>query len=152
MSYASIAPYGQYTPGMMNYLPQNMVQGPGSQSPSMIPVTPGGLGSVFAGGVPAVGTSGGGGIFGGMNGLEIGQLGLSGLQTLGSLWGAWQSSKIAKKQLRLSEKFGMANLANQISSYNTSLEDRIRSRAATEGRDASYAENYLAEHKLKEVK
>lgn len=80
--------------------------------------------------------------------IPTAQLALSGLGTLGSLWGAFQSAKMAKKQFRYTKDVTENNLANQIKSYNTSLEDRIRSRAAVEGMSPEMAQQYLDRNRL----
>lgn len=54
--------------------------------------------------------------------------GLQGLATIGNLWGAFQGNKLARKQLSLATDAYNTNLTNQIKSYNTQLEDRIRGR------------------------
>ena len=75
------------------------------------------------------------------------KLGLGGIQTLGALWNAFQKNKIAKESLSLQRKAFETNLANQTQNYNTSLEDRIRARYATEGRSGE-ANAYIAKHRL----
>ncbi len=51
-----------------------------------------------------------------------------GLQTIGNLYMAWQQNKLAKDSLQLQRDNYETNLANQTTSYNNSLEDRIRGR------------------------
>lgn len=91
------------------------------------------------------GTDGLGGNIWGKGGMA--SMALGGLQTLGTLWGAFQQNKLAKKSLKLQESAYKTNLANSTKVYNTALEDRIRARYATEGRsgeaDAKIAENRL---------
>lgn len=70
--------------------------------------------------------SGGGSDFG-WNSAAL-QTGLQGLATLGNLWGAYQGNKLARKQFSAAQDAYNTNVTNQIKSYNTSLEDRIRSR------------------------
>lgn len=70
--------------------------------------------------------SGGGSDFG-WNNATLGTA-FKGLATLGSLWGAFQGNKLARKQFSAAQDAYNTNVTNQIKSYNTSLEDRIRSR------------------------
>jgi hypothetical protein len=88
------------------------------------------------------GMMGGGGGGGGLNAV----LGI--VQTLGGLWNSFQQHKIAREQLSLARETFETNLANQTQTYNTALEDRIRSRYHTEGREAGAADDYLSEHSL----
>lgn len=76
------------------------------------------------------------------------QLGMQGIGTLGNLWGAWQSSKLAKDQLNFTKSMANANLNNQIKSYNTALEDRSRSRAVAEGQTSAEAQAYVDRNRL----
>ncbi len=66
----------------------------------------------------------------GGSGMGTLQTGLQGLATIGNLWGAFQGNKLARKQLSLATDAYNTNLTNQIKSYNTQLEDRIRGRHA----------------------
>lgn len=86
---------------------------------------------------------------GGMNLMQGAQLGLGGLQTLANLWMGFKANKLARDQFNFTKKTTEANMANTISSFNTALEDKIRSRAYVEGRPDGYADSYLDKHKLK---
>lgn len=81
--------------------------------------------------------------------MDTAKLGLGGLQTIGSIWNAWEAQKLAKKQFAFQKDVTETNLRNQIQSYNTTLEDRSRSRAATEGQDAATAQSYVDNNRLK---
>lgn len=76
------------------------------------------------------------------------KMGLSGLNTLGNLWGAWQSNKLARDQLNFTKNVTNTNLNNSIQSYNTSLEDRARARAAMEGQTDAQAQTYIDKNRL----
>lgn len=89
---------------------------------------------------------GGGGMFGGGGGGLNAVLGI--VSTLGGLWSAFQQHKIAKEQLALARETWETNLANQTQTYNTALEDRIRSRYHTQGQSQGEADSYLKEHSL----
>jgi hypothetical protein len=131
---------GGSTSGGLNYFPPapNMNSGLASVIGTG---KPGGLGDVGG-----IGNSG--------HGFNIGtaQLALGGLQTIGALWNAWQANKLAKQQFNFQKDFANANLANQIKSYNTALEDRSRSRAFTEGQDAATAQAYVDHNRLADRK
>lgn len=108
-----------------------------------------GASTTFPGMPGAGGVTGGnsGGFFGG-SGIDVAKLALGGLSTIGSLWTAWQANKLAKDQFKFTKDITNANLANQISAYNTSLEDKARSRSAQENQAPGTAEAYIAGHKL----
>lgn len=74
---------------------------------------------------------------------------LQGLSTVGNLWGAYQGNKMARKQLALSTDAYNTNLTNQIKSYNTQLEDRVRGRhSPTNAAGQAKADAYIAANKL----
>lgn len=87
-------------------------------------------------------------------GFELGfnaptlQMGLQGLNTLGNLWGALQSTKLAREQLNFTKNITNTNLNNSIKSYNTALEDRARSRGFTQGQSDTDINNYIAANRL----
>lgn len=80
--------------------------------------------------------------------LDTAKLALSGLGTIGNLWAAFQAQKLAKKQFDFTKRITETNLANQVQSYNTTLEDRGRSRAFTEGQNAADAQSYIDKNRL----
>jgi hypothetical protein len=100
---------------------------------------------------PTTPMAGGGNFFRGPDGSwntnNIGMI-LGGIQSLGSLWNSFQQNKLARESLGLQKKAFKTNLANQRQTYNTALEDRIRSRYAYEGRSDQDAEKYLEKNRL----
>jgi hypothetical protein len=80
--------------------------------------------------------------------LDTAKLALSGLGTIGNLWAAFQAQKLAKKQFNFTKQITETNLANQVQSYNTTLEDRGRSRAFAEGQSAVDAQTYIDKNRL----
>lgn len=80
--------------------------------------------------------------------LGTGQLALSGLSSLANIWGALQQNTLAKDQFKLQKDVLNTNLNNQIQSYNTSLEDRMNARGASEGRSAEYTADEIARRRL----
>lgn len=83
----------------------------------------------------------------GMN-IPTFQLGLSGLSTLGSLWGAYQSSKLANQQFDYTKSITDKNLANQTQTYNTALTDKATARASMEGWSDAETQDYINKNKL----
>ena len=80
--------------------------------------------------------------------IGTGQLALGGVSALTNLWGANKQMKLAEDQFDFTKKIATTNLNNQVKSYNTALEDRIRSRAAVEGSSSAEAEAYLNKNRL----
>lgn len=75
--------------------------------------------------------------------------GFKGLATLGNLWGAFQGNKLARKQFSAAQDAYNTNVTNQIKSYNTSLEDRIRSRYVHDDKAGqAEATRQIEKHKL----
>lgn len=97
---------------------------------------------------PNTGANNRGGFLGGIGGIEgLGTI-MQGIGSLGQIWSSLQAVRLAREQLNFQREAYQTNLANQTQSYNTALEDRIRSRYFTEGRGAEAVESYLAEHSL----
>ena len=80
--------------------------------------------------------------------LPTANLALGGIQTIGNLWNAWEQRKLAQEQFKFQKGVTETNLKNQIASYNTTLEDRSRSRAHTEGQDQATADAYVSKNRL----
>ena len=82
--------------------------------------------------------------------MPTGKLLLNGLGTLGQLWTGFQGAKLAKKSFEHTRDITNANLNNQISSYNTAIEDRARARFVGEGRGENSAQEreYVARNRL----
>lgn len=83
----------------------------------------------------------------GMN-LPTVQLGLQGLGTLGSLWGSFQSNKLARDSFNFQKDFAQKNLANSIKSYNTALIDRATSRGFVQGDSQEKTQQYINDNKM----
>lgn len=87
-------------------------------------------------------------------GLALGTL--QGISALLGGFGALNQNKMAKKQLNLArdqfnfqKDFANRNYANELSAFNTAMEDRINARAAQEGRDQTYVNDYLNRNQLR---
>lgn len=126
-----------------------------AQAPWQVPALfdPGNLADGFdfglkSGSLPQIGQKSG--FLGDIGGLDAMKLALSGIGTIGNLWGASKQLGLAKKTFNFQKDFANTNLANQISSYNTSLADRARARYAFEGRSQEDAQSYIDENRLKE--
>lgn len=135
-SSAGLADYlQQFSNPTMATVPQAMIgQMPGTGTWNMVD---GNVGSALQQGPAGLGFN-----------LDTGKLALSGLQTLSNLWGAFQSNKMAKDQLKFAKETTNTNLNNQIQTYNTSLADRINSRAKVNGQNQQSVDEYLALNRL----
>ena len=65
--------------------------------------------------------------------LDTAKFGIDALSALGGLYAGLQGVKQAKEQFNFQKDYANTNMANQIKSYNTTLGDRITSRAAQQG-------------------
>ncbi len=79
------------------------------------------------------------------------QLGFGALNSLGGLYAGLENLNLAKKQFRFTKDYANQNLTNQISSYNTALEDRARSRAAVEGQSQAESDAYIEKNRLRKT-
>lgn len=67
---------------------------------------------------------------------------------LSQIWGGFQAAKAAKDQLNFAKTSFNTNLANQIKSYNTALEDRLRARASATGTTEQEIQSQISANKL----
>ena len=77
---------------------------------------------------------------------------MGGLQAASGLWGAYngmQQTKLAKQQMANSLNQWNKSYANQVSSYNTRLEDRQNARVAAQGANQQDTASYMAKNRLK---
>lgn len=122
---------GNITGDMSNWGSDRIDTGGASFTPEFDPMGNQGVGSGF-----------------GLN-MDTANFGLKGLAALGNLWGAFQGNKLARKQFSLATDAYNTNLTNQIKSYNTALEERIKGRHPTNDVAAqAKADAYIAANKL----
>ena len=81
------------------------------------------------------------------NGENLAAL-VQGLNALSNAWLGRQNLKIARDQLNFQKDAFNKNFANQVRSYNTSLEDRIRGRTADYAGKEADIQAYLDKHRL----
>lgn len=75
-----------------------------------------------------------------------------GLEAAGGLWGAFngmQQTKLTKQQMANSLNQWDKSYANQVSSYNTRLEDRQRARVASNPNAYESVDSYMQKNRLK---
>lgn len=83
-------------------------------------------------------------------GMNLGTAGLAlgGLQSLNNLLQGNKAFNLAKDQFRFQKDVANANLNNSIKSYNSSLEDRLRSRGVAQGTDAATVQDEIERKRL----
>ena len=77
---------------------------------------------------------------------------VGGLQAASGLWEAYngmQQTKLVKQQMANSLNQWNKSYANQVSSYNTRLEDRQNARVAAQGANQQDTASYMAKNRLK---
>lgn len=95
------------------------------------------------------GIGGGAPNFGGLGfNMDTAKLAIGGINTLGNLWNAFQAQQLAREQFDFTKGITEKNLANQIKTYNTSLEDRIRARGAVEGQTQNQMNDYISRNRV----
>ena len=75
-----------------------------------------------------------------------------GLQAAAGLWGSYngmQQTKVAKQQMANSLNQWNKSYANQVSSYNTRLEDRQNARYAAQGANQQDTASYMEKNRLR---
>ncbi len=84
----------------------------------------------------------------GMSGVQGFGTAIQGLMALNNIINSSKQYRLAKDQFNFTRDTTNTNLNNQIKTYNTSLEDRINSRAAVQGNDSGYVSDYLNKNRL----
>lgn len=109
---------------------------PAGGTETLSPITPVGPIQPITASIPGVqqpGASGWLGIDGLGANLDTLKLGVGALGSIASIWNASQQNKLAKASFNHQKGILDTNLANQIKSYNLSLDDKLRSRQVMEG-------------------
>lgn len=83
--------------------------------------------------------------------LNFDNLGMiaKGIGAFGGLYSAFQQNRMASDALDFQKDAYRTNLRNSVQSYNSALEDRIRSRYAAEGRSSADVDRYLDQNRLR---
>lgn len=84
-------------------------------------------------------------------GLDMGNLGtlFDGLKSVFGIWGGLQQLGMAKDAFNFEKEAYIENRDNQKKSYNSTLEDRQRARAAFAGESDAETQRYVDKHKLR---
>ena len=112
----------------------------------MDPMQPVGLQSLGMTNLPGLdkGSSGWFGIDGLGKNLDTLKVGIGGLMTVGDIWNASQQNKLARDSFNHQKGILDTNVANQIKSFNLSLDDKMRSRAIVEGMSDADRDAHIA--------
>ena len=86
----------------------------------------------------------------GEGGLDLDKLGTAfdGLKSVFGIWGGMKQLGMAKDAYEFEKKSYQENVANQKKTYNSTLEDRQRARAAFAGEDEKSVDDYVKKHRL----
>lgn len=85
--------------------------------------------------------------WGDLSGLEKLKTGLGIAGGLAEIWSGIQQNRLARDSFEFNKGLAQTNLANQIMSYNTALEDRMNARYSSANRDQAAIDKYIADHK-----
>ena len=82
--------------------------------------------------------------------MDTAKFGLEGLKSIGNLYGGFQASNLANKQFNFAKDYANRNFLNQVTAFNTRLEDRANARASylADTAPANYARDYVDQNKL----
>lgn len=82
--------------------------------------------------------------------MDTAKFGLEGLRAIGNLYGGFQASNLANKQFNFAKDYANRNFLNQVTAFNTRLEDRANSRASylADTAPPNYARDYIDQNKL----
>ena len=86
----------------------------------------------------------------GEGGLDLDKLGTAfdGLKSIFGIWGGMKQLGMAKDAYEFEKKSYQENVANQKKTYNSTLEDRQRARAAFAGESDASVDEYVKKHRL----
>lgn len=91
--------------------------------------------------------------FADMTGLQKLSAGMSMAGNLANIWSGIQQNRLARDNFNFQKGVMNTNLANQIASYNTALEDTIRSRYSSREQEANpnLVNNYLERNRARNM-
>lgn len=91
--------------------------------------------------------------FADMTGLQKLSAGMNMAGNLANIWSGYQQNRLARDNFNFQKGIMNTNLANQIASYNTALEDTIRSRYSSREQEANpnLVSNYLERNRARNM-
>ena len=82
--------------------------------------------------------------------MDTAKFGLEGLKAIGNLYGGFKASGLANEQFNFLKNNANRNFLNQVTAFNTRLEDRANARASylADTAPPNYARDYVDQNKL----